>query len=96
MIYAYHFWSPTCQPCKVIKPAVEELKQEFSDIQWVSVNTHEDPSNLVKKYKVSIVPTIVFVVINQDGTPINIDKHTGTDMASYFRLAKKATQLSSK
>ena len=25
MIVAYHFWSPTCGPCKVIKPAIEDL-----------------------------------------------------------------------
>ena len=23
----YHFWSPTCNPCKVIKPVIEDLKE---------------------------------------------------------------------
>jgi len=89
---AYHYWSPTCGPCKTIKPALEELKEDFPTITWVSVNTHEDPQNLTEKYNVSVVPTIVAVKINENGNPILIEKHSGTSMMGYYRILKKVTQ----
>ena len=56
---AYHFWSPTCQPCKVIKPSIEQLKEEFSGVQWISVNLHEDPHDYALKYKVTVEIPII-------------------------------------
>lgn len=92
--YAYHFWSPTCAPCKVIKPAIEDLKEEFPNVQWVSVNTHEDPSELAKKYAVSIVPTIVVMTVDDSGSPMLIERHSGTTMMGYYRILKNAMKLS--
>lgn len=84
-VTAYHFWSPTCAPCKVIKPAVEDLKEEFSQVTWVSVNTHDDIHNYTGKFGVSVVPTIV--VVNKAG---DIDKHSGTAMMGYYRILRNA------
>ena len=28
-VIAYNFWSPTCGPCKNIKPALEQMKRTF-------------------------------------------------------------------
>ena len=41
-VTVYHFWSPTCAPCKAIKPSIEDLKEEFPETTWVHVNTHDD------------------------------------------------------
>jgi thiol-disulfide isomerase/thioredoxin len=30
-VQAYHFWSPTCAPCVALKPAVQDLKEEFPE-----------------------------------------------------------------
>ena len=90
---AYHFWSPTCAPCKTIKPSIEDMKQEFKQVQWISVNTHEDPKGLVKKYGVSIVPTIVVVSLNAEGVPVLTEKHTGTNMIEYYRILKNSIRL---
>ena len=84
-ITAYHFWSPTCNPCKVIKPAVEDLKDEFIKVQWVSVNTHDDKQGLASKYGVTIVPTIVVVNGNQE-----VGRHSGTTMITYYSILRKA------
>jgi thioredoxin 1 len=91
--YAYHFWSPTCAPCKVIKPAIEDLKEEFSSVQWVSVNTHEDPADLAKKYGVSVVPTIVVLTVDDQGSPVLTEKHSGTTMMGYYRILRSAMKL---
>ena len=93
-VTAYHFWSPTCGPCKVIKPAVEDLKEEFSDVRWISVNTHEDRENFASQFGVSVVPTIVVTAVNNDGEIVYTEKQSGTQMANYYRIIRNAIRLS--
>lgn len=84
-ITAYHFWSPTCGPCKTIKPAIEDLKEEFDDIQWVSVNTHQDNEGIAQRLGVVVVPTIVVVKNN-----VEVGRHSGTTMSIYYSILRKA------
>lgn len=94
-VVAYHFWSPTCAPCKVIKPAVEDLKEEFSQVRWVSVNTHDDTHGLSQQFDVKVVPTIVVVVTkSSDGEILSVEKQSGTQMASYYRILRNAIRIS--
>lgn len=90
-VTAYHFWSPTCGPCKVIKPSIETLKEDFEDVIWVTVNIQDDPNNFVSQLGVKVVPTIVVVPRDIFGNIINsgsILRYSGTDMASYYRILK--------
>jgi thioredoxin 1 len=87
-LVAYHFWSPTCGPCKVIKPAIEDLKDEFEQIQWISVNTQDDPNNYVAEFGVKLVPTIVVVAKDAAGEFKHVGKESGTNMANYYRLIR--------
>ena len=90
-VTAYHFWSPTCGPCKVIKPSIETLKEDFENVTWVTVNTQVDPNNFVAKLGVKVVPTIVVVPRDSSGNVINPDnlpRYSGTDMAAYYRILK--------
>jgi thiol-disulfide isomerase/thioredoxin len=87
-VSAYHFWSPTCAPCKVIKPAIEDLKEEFSNVNWVSVNLHNDTNRYAELYNVTIVPTIVVVSIKEDGEIVSIEKQSGTNIAGYYRIIR--------
>jgi thiol-disulfide isomerase/thioredoxin len=82
----YHFWSPTCAPCNVLKPIIQDLKEEFSSLTWISVNTHDDTDGYATKYNVTIVPTIV--VDSSKG----IERHTGTVVAPYYRILRNATK----
>lgn len=84
-VTAYHFWSPTCGPCRVIKPAVEDLKEEFDSVKWVSVNTHDDRQGIAQKYGVSVVPTIVVVRGDEE-----VGRHSGTTMITYYSILRKA------
>jgi thioredoxin 1 len=86
-VTVYHFWSPTCAPCKAIKPSIEDLKEEFDSVRWVSVNTHEDIEGYAQKFNVSIVPTIVVV----SGT--SVERHTGTQIAGYYRIIRNGIRL---
>jgi thioredoxin-like negative regulator of GroEL len=84
-VVVYHFWSPTCNPCKVIKPAVEDLKEEFSQFQWISVNTHADPHGYARNLKITVVPTIVVI---KNG--IEVGRHSGSSMGIYYSILRKA------
>lgn len=86
-VVVLHFWSPTCGPCKVIKPALEDLKEEFADCiqEWVSINTKEDPKNVAQRFGVSVVPTIVFLKNN-----VEVGRHSGSQIGIYYTLLRKA------
>ena len=90
---AYHFWSPTCGPCKVIKPAIEDLKEEFSDVQWISVNTHDDSQGLAERFGVRVVPTLVVLVMDSTGKAIYSEKQSGTNMAGYYRIIRSGLKF---
>ena len=80
-----YFWSPTCNPCKVIKPAIEDLKEEFSQANWVSVNTHQDTQGYSARFKVAVVPTII--VLKND---IEVGRHSGSTIGIYYSILRKA------
>lgn len=84
-INVYHFWSPTCRPCQVIKPAIEDLKEEFSQMTWASVNTHADPQGYAQKFGVSVVPTIV---VTKNGA--EVARHSGSSIGIYYTILRKA------
>ncbi len=98
-VVAYHFWSPTCAPCKFIKPSINDLQDEFEEVQWISVNIQNDTEGIAAKFGVTIVPTIVVEWISADSKAILTEKHTGTNIAGYYRIirnALRAKQQSSK
>jgi thiol-disulfide isomerase/thioredoxin len=96
-VTAYHFWSPTCAPCKAIKPAIDDLKEEFPQVVWLSVNIQDDSELLAGRYNVSIVPTIVVESKDNNGIVVNLEKQVGTNVAAYYRIIRnglRITQLS--
>ena len=88
-VTVFHFWSPTCGPCMVIKPSIEDLKEEFDGrIEWLSINTKEDPKAVAPKLNVTMVPTIVVV---KDG--MEVGRHSGTQIGIFYTLIRKALAL---
>lgn len=87
-VVAYHFWSPTCGPCKTIKPAIEELKEEFALVRWVSVNTQEDTEGYANIYNVRVVPTIVVSVRDDNANEVSAESHVGTSIMGYYRILR--------
>jgi thiol-disulfide isomerase/thioredoxin len=81
---AYFFTSPTCGPCKAVKPVISELQEDHPSIQWQTVDTSTDLSNLAGSMKVTHVPTMVAVYNGHE-----VGRHSGTQMMGYFALVKR-------
>jgi thiol-disulfide isomerase/thioredoxin len=80
----YVFSSPTCPPCQTLKPAIQDLKEEFPSLEWIHVNIKNDPEGYTQKYGVKVVPTIV--VVSAKG----IESHSGTSVIGYYRILRNA------
>lgn len=57
------FYADWCQPCKAMKPIIEELKSEFSDVEFEERNIEDDMA-ATQAAGVSSVPTFV---VEKDG-----------------------------
>lgn len=88
MATMYFFTSPTCGPCKAVKPVVSELTEDFSKFTWINIDTSADPANVTLTYKVTHVPTMVAV---HNGTEVG--RHSGTQLMGYFALAKRLNSV---
>ena len=54
------FWSPTCGPCRMLVPILEELAEENEgDAAIVKVNTAQYPA-LVTRFGIDTLPTLLF------------------------------------
>ena len=82
----YFFTSPTCGPCKAVKPVITELQEDYNQIQWGMVDTSVDRENLASTFKVTHVPTMVAVYHGKE-----VGRHSGTQMMGYFSLVKRLT-----
>lgn len=52
-------WAPWCGPCKMMKPIIEKLRDEFhGKVEVLEVNADEEPE-LAQKLKVFSLPTIL-------------------------------------
>lgn len=88
---AYFFTSPTCGPCKAVKPVILELREDHPYIQWAMVDTSKDPSNTATRMNITHVPTMVAVYNGQE-----VGRHSGTQMMGYFALVKRLTSQAQK
>ena len=55
------FWAEWCGPCRTIAPIVEELAEEYAGKVNIGKCDIEENDDIVMKYAVRNVPTIVFV-----------------------------------
>ncbi len=79
------FTSPTCGPCRTIKPGLEAMAEDFPNVTWIDVNTKDDREGYVDKYRVTVVPTLVFL---KGG--LEVGRFTGANMAMFYTLLRKA------
>lgn len=57
------FYAEWCQPCKTIAPILEELSEEYPEINFYKVNT-ELENELAVTFKIQSIPTILFIPKN--------------------------------
>jgi thioredoxin-like negative regulator of GroEL len=61
----FYFTADWCQPCKKVKPVVEDMKKEGFQFQMVDADYEQ---LLVKQFKVSSIPTFILL---KNGKEIN-------------------------
>jgi thioredoxin-like negative regulator of GroEL len=72
-----------------IKPALEDIKEEFEGkIDWISVNTKDDPKKLSIRFQVAVVPTFIAF----KGT-VEVGRYSGTQIGVIYQLIRKAINL---
>jgi hypothetical protein len=82
-------------PCNHIKPAIEQLKQDFQEVKWISVNTHSDKEAYAVVHNVKVVPTIIVEIRDNKGKLVGGQRASGTDMMAYHRMIRGAIKVAS-
>jgi len=84
----FYFTADWCQPCKKVKPIVEDMKKEGFQFQMVDADYEQ---LLVKQFQVKSVPTFILL---KDGKEIN--RITGAktreeleDFINYEKIVQK-------
>jgi thioredoxin 1 len=60
------FWAEWCNPCRVMNPVIERIKEKRNDIEVVKINVDEN-QELARKYQIRSIPTLV---VFKEGVPI--------------------------
>ena len=61
----FYFTADWCQPCKKVKPIVEDMKKEGFQFQMIDADYEQ---LLVKRFEVKSIPTFILL---EDGKEIN-------------------------
>ena len=74
------FWAPWCMPCKVTKPILESLGNEYGDkVEFLPINA-DHSRDILEHFKIIGIPTVLTV---RNGKVIG--RVTGTQNASVYR-----------
>ena len=53
------FWAPWCAPCRMTKPILEKLAQEYKDkVDFVPINA-DDSRDILEEYRITGIPTVM-------------------------------------
>lgn len=53
------FWAPWCMPCKMTKPILEKLAQEYAgQVDFIAINA-DDSREVLEQYRVIGIPTVM-------------------------------------
>lgn len=55
-----YFSAPWCGPCRAFAPIFDEVKAEMVNIEFIKVDTDQNP-DLAAKYEIKSIPTTVIV-----------------------------------
>ena len=66
------FWAEWCGPCRMVTPIIEELAGEYEGRALICKCNVEDNDDVVAKYMVRNIPTLIFL---KDGQ--QVDKIVG-------------------
>lgn len=82
------FYADWCGPCKMLSPFLEQLSEQYSDVNWAKVDIEESQS-LAARFSISSIPTIIFF---KDGK--EVERSVGfKPMEELEKLVDKAKNL---
>jgi hypothetical protein len=61
------------------------MAEDFPNVTWIEINTKDDREGYVDKYRVTVVPTLVF--LKRD---VEVARHTGAAVGMFYTLLRKA------
>jgi thioredoxin-like negative regulator of GroEL len=61
----FYFTADWCQPCKKVKPIIEDMKKEGFEFQMIDADYEQ---LLVKRFEIKSIPTFILI---EDGKEIN-------------------------
>ena len=67
-----YFTASWCQPCKMVRPLIEELKAEGLEISIVDIDEYQQ---MAIQYKIKSVPTFIYL-----SNAIEIDRKIGANI----------------
>ena len=53
------FWAPWCGPCKMIKPVIEQIAEEYTGRLKVGEINVDDESPLAEQHGIASIPTLI-------------------------------------
>ena len=54
------FWADWCSPCKLMNPIIDEIENDYQNVEVVRINADEN-KDMVQKYKIMTVPTYILI-----------------------------------
>jgi thioredoxin 1 len=63
----YYFTADWCGPCKKVRPIVEELSRDQSDVKFQIIDV-DSAGELARKFEVKSIPTFILI---EDGQEVN-------------------------
>lgn len=76
------FHAPWCGPCRAITPMIEQIKEEYSKIEFIFIDIDTNPEEAIK-YSIASVPTILFL---NDGKIMDVHRGALTKTAMKTKL----------
>jgi len=58
--HVLYFTADWCNPCKKVKPVVDEINREYSDAKFITIDSDTEPE-LVEKFGIRSVPTFILI-----------------------------------
>ena len=75
------FYADWCGPCKTQDPILEELEEEYDDVEFEKIDVDEN-QDIANEYQVRSIPTLV--VENDDGV---VERFIGVTQADEIETA---------
>lgn len=92
----FEFYADWCEPCKLLKPVMERVKEQYGDQVEVTTINVDDQSNaeMLEQYDVSPIPTVIF--LNSDGQVVGYSIGFSGEKSVQKEMKKLLPEVSNK